>query len=130
MKASTKTLRVKATHQTLYDFIANIENLPKWATMFCLELKKQGTDYKVMTPGGEIFFRIDADPKTGIVDMLGGPAKDMMQRWPARVVSDNVGGAVFMFTAIQSPHDSDEAFAGQCAALDHEFENIRKAVEK
>lgn len=130
MKASTRTLRVKAPYQTLYDYIADIENLPKWATMFCLELTKHGSDYKVTTQSGEIFFRIDSDPKTGIVDMLGGPAKDRMQRWPARVVDDNMGGAVFLFTAIQAPHDNDEAFEGQCVALDHELENIRNAVEK
>jgi len=129
LKAKTTTGRFKAPATTLQAYIGDIENLPDWATTFCLKLKKQGEDYKVTTPGGEIFFRIDSCGETGIVDMWGGPSKDMMMRWPARVTDDGTGGSVFAFTAIQSPGQSDGEFDGQCAALSEEFENIRHNID-
>lgn len=128
MKVQTKSSRFSATAAKTYAFVSNIENLPIWATAFCLKLKKVGTDYKVETPGGEIFFRIDADPKTGVIDMWGGPSKEQMMRWPARVIDDNIGGSVFAFTVIQMPGDSEQMFEAQCQSLEHEFENIRKAI--
>ena len=129
MKVQTQAIRVKAAAEKTYAVVSNIENLPKWATEFCLTLNKVGADYKVGTPMGEIFFRIDADAKSGIVDMWGGPTKEQMMRWPARVIDDNQGGAVFTFTVIQSPGQPDQAFEGQVQSLNHELENIRKAIE-
>ena len=62
MKSSTHTLTVRASKDRTFDFLSRIENLPKWATLFCKELKPMaGGRYKVITPQGEIFFRIDGD---------------------------------------------------------------------
>ena len=129
MKAHTKTARFKASTRKVFDFVADVDNLPKWATNFCLELTREGADRKVKTPMGEMYFRIDADSRHGIFDMWSGPTPDQMVRWPARVVDDNFGGSVLTVSAIQMPDDSDEQFESQCQSLDEEFENIRQAVE-
>lgn len=128
MKAKTTTARFKAPAAAVYAFIADIDNFPRWATTFCLAMRREGNDVIVNTPDGDVYFRIEADGKTGILDMWSGPTKDHMLRWPARVIDDNFGGSVFIFTAIQTPDDSDEIFAGQCAALAHEMRNIAEAL--
>jgi hypothetical protein len=38
MKSSTHTLTVRASKDRTFDFLSRIENLPKWATLFCKEL--------------------------------------------------------------------------------------------
>lgn len=129
LKAKTTTARFKAPADKVQNFIANVENLPKWATGFCKNLKKQGDDYIVTTPGGDLFFRIDQNQDNGITDMWGGPSKDMMMRWPVRVLPDGFGGSVLAFTAIQTPDQPDEVFEGQCKELEVEFENIRAHVD-
>ena len=77
MNTSTHTLFVRASRERTFDFLSRIDNLPKWATAFCRKLSPIGDGrYKVITPQGEIFFHIDADPRTGVIDMYGGPTEE------------------------------------------------------
>lgn len=128
MKVHTKTEHFSVSPEKLFSFLSNIENLPKWATTYVRELRKVGDDYKIMTPEGEMYQMFDCDKQTGTIDMYGGPTKEEVWRWPARVTTDNMGGSTFSFTCIQMPDQSDEAFDGQCRALDEEFKNIRRLV--
>jgi hypothetical protein len=129
MNNRTRTVTFNAPKDKVFDYVSNIENLPKWATGFCRELKKTGSDYKVKTPDGEIYFWIDADKKSGVLDMFGGPTKDQAVGWPARVAGLPDNTSVLIFTALQLPDVTDEVFEMQCKSLDEEFENIRRAVE-
>lgn len=130
MKTSTHTLSLQAPKSETFAFLANIENLPKWATMFCKELKTDAKGrHKVITPGGEIFFKIVADEKTGAIDMFGGPAEDQMAYWPARVVERPGHGSLFIFTAMQYPGMTDEGFAQQCEGLKQEFVHITQHLD-
>ena len=129
MSAHTQTGHFKAPPEKLFAFISNIENLPKWATAYAKSVRKEGGDYIVTTPDGDIFQTIDADNKTGIIDLHGGPTKEQMWTWPARVTSDNMGGSILAFSCIQMPHQSDAEFGMQCQALAEEFENIRKIID-
>lgn len=91
----------------------------KWATLFCKELKRDAQGrYKVVTPEGEVFFRIEADASTGIVDIVRRPSQDRMAYWPARVVDRPGHGSLFIFTAMQYSDVSNEAFANQCKRLE------------
>jgi hypothetical protein len=131
MKSSTHTLALRASKAQVFDFLCKIENLPKWATMFCKELKAQdGGRYKVVTPRGEIFFRIDADRTSGVIDMYGGPNEQQLAYWPARVVERPGEGSLFIFTAFQYPGISDQDFAMQCEGLTAEFPHIAAHTEQ
>jgi hypothetical protein len=129
MNNRTKTVTFNAPKEKVFDYLSNIENLPKWATGFCRELKRTGKDYKVVTSEGEMYFWIDADKKSGVLDMFGGPSKDEAACWPARVAGLPDNTSVLIFTAVQLPGVPDETFEMQCRSLDGEFENIRRAVE-
>jgi hypothetical protein len=82
-----------------------------------------------VTPRGEVFFRIDADQGTGIVDMASGPERGSMAVYPVRVAAMPDGGSLIIFTALQLPGMSDEDLADQCRRLEAEFEIMRQAVE-
>lgn len=126
MNTSTHTLPLAASRQAAFAFLSRIENLPKWATRFCKELKKDATGRdKIVTPQGEIFFRIDADPATGVIDMHGGPVTGSEAYWPARIVERPGHGSLFIFTALQYPGVPDADFAAQCEGLEAEFEHIK-----
>lgn len=129
MNTSTHTLPLTASKEKVFAFLSKVENLPRWATIFCKELKinDQGRN-KVITPQGEIFFRIEADARTGVIDMYGGPLEDQMAYWPARVVQRPDHGSLFIFTAMQYPGTSDDEFQAQCAGLQREFEHIQDNV--
>jgi len=129
MSTHTQTSQFKSNPEKLFAFISNIENLPKWATAYVISMRKVDDDYIVTTPKGDMYQEIKSDIKTGVIDLYGGPSKDQMWVWPARVTSDNMGGSILAFSCIQMPNQSDEEFGMQCAALEEEFSNIRKLVD-
>lgn len=131
MNTNTHTLPLAASREKAFAFLSRIENLPKWAKRFCKELKQDADGrHKIVTPQGEIFFRMVTDATTGVIDMYGGPAPDQEAYWPARVVERPGSGSLFIFTAMQYPGVPDDAFAAQCEGLAAEFEHIRELVEK
>ncbi|MEN8197560.1 MAG: SRPBCC family protein [Pseudomonadota bacterium] len=129
MNTNTVTAYFNAPREKVFAYVADIENLPRWATGYCKELRKEGDDHKVVTPLGELYFRIDADPITGVVDMVSGPEKETMAAYPVRVAAMPDGGSLLLFTAMQLPGMSGEDLAAQCRGLEAEFEIIRQAVE-
>lgn len=83
----------------------------------------------MVTPDGPLHFHIDHDERTGVIDMVAGPTKEETMTWPARVVPLPDGSTLLSFTVIQTPNLTDDAFACQCTEIEHEFDNIRRAVE-
>lgn len=129
MKVYTKTERFNVTPDKLYAYLSNVENLTQWATSYALEVKKEGNDYKVVTPKGEMYQRFYTDPDTGVIDMNCGPTPEEMMTWPTRVTSDNMGGSLYSMTYFQAPDQNDEEYAQMQQDLDQEFQNIRTIVE-
>ncbi len=98
--------------------------------MFCKELKVLDDGrFKVVTPQGEIFFRMEADRNSGVIDMYGGPDEGQMAYWPARVVERPGAGSLLIFTAFQYPGTGDHDFAMQCEGLKQEFVHIATLTE-
>src|SRR6266852_9390918 len=108
MNSKTVSLPLHASKESVFSYLENIENLPKWATVFCKELKKEDGKYKVVTPMGELFFDIEADKKTGVIDMFAGPNERQMSIFPVRVLEMPGGASMILFTMFQTPGMTDE----------------------
>jgi hypothetical protein len=122
----TVTIIVAEAKDSVFDFLSNIENLPAWATEFCEELKRDGGHYKVVTSAGELFFRIESDRKTGVVDMFAGPALDQMGIFPCRVIAMPGGASAISFTFFQPPDMPDEVYERQYKSLLIEMDGLKK----
>jgi hypothetical protein len=75
MRHHTITATFSATADELFAYLADIDNLPEWATEFARELKLVDGRHKVGNGLGEFFFEINADPDSGVIDMRAGPAR-------------------------------------------------------
>ena len=126
MKSRTVITVLPAPKAQVFGYLSEIENLPLWATDFARELKVVDGRHKVVNGLGEFFFRIEADERTGVIDMLAGPTEAEMALFPTRVVELPDGRSAFTFTMFQAPRSSDELFESQHASLLHEFENIER----
>jgi hypothetical protein len=124
MRSETVTTVLDADQEAVFSYLADIENLPKWATEFARELKREGDDYKVVNGLGEFFFAIQADPDTGVLDMYAGPDKAQMALFPTRVVGLPDGRTAYTFTMFQGPGMADELFESQHESLKREFANL------
>jgi hypothetical protein len=126
VRNETVTAVLPAPPNEVFDYLADIENLPEWATEFARRLERDGPDYKVVNGLGEFFIEIRADPATGVIDMYAGPAKDRMAIFPTRVVGLPDGTSAFTFTMFQASDTPDELFESQHASLRREFAHIRR----
>lgn len=124
MRNATVTTVLAAPADEVFAYLADIENLPDWATEFARRLERDGDDYKAVNGLGEFFFAIRSDPATGVIDMYAGPTKDAMAVFPTRVVGLPGGGTAYSFTMFQAPGMPDELFDSQRASLQREFAHI------
>ena len=128
MRSKTVTTVVDAPQAAVFDYIADIEHLPQWATEFARELHREGDDYKVVNGLGEFYFAIRADAASGVIDMFAGPTKDEMAVFPSRCVALSDGRTAYSFTMFQAPDMPDELFDAQHASLRREFANIERVL--
>lgn len=126
MKSRTVTAVFPAPKERVFDYMSDIENLPRWATEFARELKVVDGRHVVVNGLGEFVFRIESDTDTGVVDMFAGPSEDEMGVFPTRVVELPGGASAYSFTMFQAPGMPDELFDSQYESLKREFENLER----
>jgi hypothetical protein len=124
MRHATVTTVLDAPREAVFDYMAEIENLPRWATEFARELKHDADGYRVVNGLGEFRFEIRADRDTGVIDMYAGPDAERMAVFPTRAVALPDGRTAYSFTMFQAPDMPDELFDAQYTSLQREFTNI------
>jgi hypothetical protein len=125
-RSCTVTTVLPAPRDRVFAYLADIENLPRWATEFAREVKVIGGRHKVVNGLGEVFFEIHADSESGVIDMLAGPEEDQLALFATWVVPLGAGRSAFTFTMFQRPGQPDDVFESQYASLRREFENIER----
>ncbi len=126
MRSRTVTAVFPAPPERVFDYMSDIENLPRWATEFARELKVVDGKHVVVNGLGEFLFEIRADERTGVVDMYAGPSEEQMGVFPTRVVELPGGASAYSFTMFQAPDMPDELFESQYESLRREFENLER----
>lgn len=128
MRADTKTVSIDAPPRAIFRFLANPDNLPRWAVGFARAVREEGGQWYVRTGGGEVRLRVEADEKNGTVDfwIAAGPAGEALAA--SRVLPRGTG-AEYVFTQFQAPGMPDEAFAQSIKALQHELVVLKAVAE-
>jgi hypothetical protein len=121
----TVTTVLDAPKDAVFDYLSELDNLPEWATDFAQELKYEDGKAKVVNGLGEFHFSIEADGKTGVIDMFAGPTEDELAVFPTRVVALGEHKSAYSFTMFKAPEMPDELFESQYESLRREFDNIR-----
>lgn len=112
MKNRTITVTLSADRDTVFAFLADLENWPHWATGFCRGLQAEGAYWRGMSPAGYDYFALRGDARTGVIDLLIGAQPDEMALLPMRVVHRAHGAAVIctVFHPIDWPDELYERF--------------------
>ena len=130
MKIHTSVGHYKASPEVLFNFLKQEENLPIWASKFCSRIDKKANDYIITTTSKqELYFKIASNAATGVIDMMAGPTREQMWGGSQRVISDNLGGSIFIFTLLQMPDQDEAEFDAGCLGLEEEFEILRTLVD-
>jgi len=120
MRADTQTITVPASPDDAFAFLADPENLPRWAVGFARRIRREGEAWLVQTAHGEMPIRIEADAARGTIDFHMMVVPEVETVAYSRVVP-NDAGAEYVFTQFQLPDMTDEVFATQRAALAEEL---------
>jgi hypothetical protein len=126
MRSATVTTVLDAPRDAVFSFLADIDNLPRWATEFARELRHEGGRHIVVNGLGEFVFDVRADERTGVIDMFAGPSEDELAVFPTRAIALADGRTAYTFTMFQGPGMPDELFEAQHASLVREFRNIER----
>jgi hypothetical protein len=122
-RSDTQTARFAAPPDQAFDFIADPENLPRWAVGFCQSIRRDTASddrWVVTTAHGEVALRYVVDRARGIIDFHLSPAPGVETVAYSRVVP-NGGGTEYIFTQVQTPGMPDEQFDAQVEALREEL---------
>lgn len=121
MRSNTQTVTVPANRDEAFRYLADPENLPRWAVGFARGMRREGERWIVQTAQGEMPIRFAVDAERGTIDfhMTVAPGTDVVAY--SRVMP-NGAGAEYVFTQFQPARMPDEVFAAQCAALAEELE--------
>lgn len=122
-RSDTQTAPLSTTPDQAFDFIANPENLPRWAVGFCQSIQRDNVNadrWTVTTPHGEVGLRYVTDRATGVIDFhLSQPSGATGVAY-SRVLP-NGEGAEYLFTQMQTPEMPDAVFDAQVEALREEL---------
>ena len=119
MHADTQTITLPVSFEEAFSFLAQPENLPRWAVGFARGIRREGDDWIVQTAQGEMPVRVVADALRGTIDFhMRAPGIEVIAY--SRVVP-NDAGTEYVFTQFQQPGMADDVFAGQRAALAEEL---------
>jgi len=130
MNHRTATTVLAAPKERVFSYLADVQNLPAWATEFARELKHENGKAKVVNGLGEFYVSIDADPRTGVIDMYAGPSEDELALFPTRVIELPGSRSAFSFTMFQAPGMPDALFESQYESLVRELGNIEREFER
>jgi hypothetical protein len=128
MRADTRTISIDADPDKVVQFVADPQNLPRWAVGFAKSVRHAGSRWYVETAAGEMGMRISADAKSGVVDFWISPAPGAEALAASRVIPRG-RKTEYTFTQFQSPGMTDEAFRQSVKALEHELTVLKALLE-
>lgn len=129
MKSRTVSISIKCDPKTVYNFVFDLNNLPKWATTFCQSIKKSGGDWTIKTPQGLVKIRIADLNDWGILDHYLFPQTGDEVFVPMRVVPNGSGSEV-IFTVFQSPEMSNQNFVDDMKLVKKDLLSLKEILEK
>ena len=128
MQARTLDVVLSADRDAVFRLLADVEALPRWAAAFCERVDLVDGGWLALTGAGEVFCEIEADDRTGVIDLrlaMGGEPPGLM---PLRVLALPGGGTLVTLTLLRSPVQSAEQFHRLRRALQQDLQALGRRV--
>ncbi len=109
-------------------FIADVNQLPRWAGGLCKSVRREGAGWRIDTGQGEAGFRFTGNPAEGILDHMVSLEDGLEVFVPLRVVP-NQNGSEVLFTLFRLPGMTDERLQQDMAAVHTDLQQLKEALE-
>jgi Polyketide cyclase / dehydrase and lipid transport len=122
----TRSISIAADPAEVLAFLAEPQNLPRWAPAFARSVTERDGQLLVDTGQGELPISLSVSRERGTVDVLSA-AKPRMGAF-SRVLP-NGDGSEYLFTLLFAPDTDETAVEAQMAVVDQELEAVRALCE-
>jgi len=107
----TIALTLTAPRDSVFNFLADIENLPKWAGGYYERLSLERGRWCALTAEGDHVVDLESSAGTGVIDLRSGALPERMTLMPIRVVALSPRRTLVSVTVIEAPEQTASAFA-------------------
>ena len=131
MLAECKTLTVSIARgaDEVYAFVANPENLPRWAKAFCQAVRKSGSEWVITTPVGEMKVRFAERNAFRVADHYVTAAPGVEIYVPMRVLPNGREGSEVVFTLFRQRDMSDAKFREDMDLVQRDLAELKRVLE-
>src|SRR5436305_12332810 len=132
MRSHTQTVTIEAAPDSVYAFVADPRNLPRWASAFAPEIRLgQDHEWSVPSLAGEVCIRYDADAVRRTVDFHMRPVLPTpgLEGLAASRIIANGSNTEYVFTMFQFEGMPEEVWQEQLRELPRELQRLKQAVE-
>lgn len=124
----TVSVTIARPADAVYDYIATIENFPRWST-FIRGVRREGDHWIFETAAGES--RVSFVPRNAwrVLDHEVTIAQGQVVSVPLRVVPNGRERAEVLFTVFRQPTMTDQQFAEDIAMVEADLASLRRVLE-
>ena len=113
----------------VYAYVADLNNLPLWATTFCRSIRHEGENWVMETSLGMMAIRLAPENDLGVLDHYLTPPGGETIYVPMRVVA-NGSGSELCFTLFRLPGVSDADYAADAALVRQDLDTLKGLLEQ
>lgn len=127
-ESRTIGVRIERPAAEVYDFVADVENLPRWASGLGKSFRREGDVLVAETDGGTVRIRFVERNSFGVLDHYVTVPSGGELTMPMRVVA-NGDGSELLFTLVRQPQMTDEQFAADADWIRRDLETLKQLLE-
>ena len=122
------SVSIARDRSSVYDFAADPENMPRWATGLGAAPRRSGDGWEFDGPDGPVVVRFTPHNEFGVLDHYVTLRQGIEVYVPMRVVA-NGGGCEVIFTLIRLPDMTDERFEADAAWVKRDLARLKELME-
>lgn len=124
MNIRTLAVTLSAPRDTVFNFLADIENLPRWAGGFCERIYLERGRWRALTSQGELDCELEAMANAGIIDLRFGDSPLRLAVLPIRVLALGANTTLVTVAFIEPPEWPAALAQRDAAEMLAEFEGL------
>lgn len=128
-QAMTISVQIARSPAAVYAFVANLDNLPAWATTFCRSIRHGEAGWLMETSLGSMAIRLAPVNDLGVLDHYLTPPGGETLYVSMRVVANGSGSEV-LFTLFRLPGVSAGDFSADAALVRQDLDSLKGVLEQ
>lgn len=128
-KSKTMSTYIKSDPKTVYDFVSNLENLPRWASSTFPSIMEVNGEWLVDSPTGRNKVMITEENDFGILDHHVKLTSGVEVYVPMRVIKNGDGSEVLL-TVFQAPEMTDDGYAKDIQTVEKDLNHLKTLIEE